>query len=135
MDLTPGSQARDSRSLSVEAAQYGQQEIDATVEFRRIEAQMEAARAKVEAVRLQKLQTEAAREDTFQEERRERQAGVKASVNDHHLEGMNKAVESYNDFTVVLKGLQQEISKTMRLPFGFGLSYSKSLLVAMITSC
>lgn len=92
MNLTPGSATHDSRSLSVEAAQYDAQAIDAEAEVRQLEARVKAMRAKAEKARLQKQQTEAAREDAFQKEREERQTAVRESITDHHLEGIRKAI-------------------------------------------
>jgi hypothetical protein len=93
MDITPGTVLRDSRSLSVETAQYGAVEISAEAEFLQLEAAMKAARAKADQARLQKQRTAAAREDAFQAERELRQAAVRDSVTEHHYEGMRKAVK------------------------------------------
>lgn len=93
MDLTPGNAVRDSRSLSVGFAQYEAEAGDAEAEIRQLVAKVKAAHAKADQARLQKQQTAAAREDAFQQERDDRQAAVRESITDHHIEGMRKAVK------------------------------------------
>jgi hypothetical protein len=94
MDPTPGSVARDSRSLSVEAAQYDAQAHDAEAELRQLEAKVKVIRDKAEQARLAKKETEAAREKAFQAERQERQAAVRNSINDHVLEGLRRFLDN-----------------------------------------
>jgi hypothetical protein len=94
MDLTPGSTARDSRSLSVEAAQYDAQAHDAEAELRQLEAKVKAIRDEAEQARLAKKETEAAREKAFQAERQERQVAVRNSINDHVLEGLRRFLDN-----------------------------------------
>ena len=105
MDIIPGSNAHDSRSLSVEAARFDSEATDAQAQIRQLEAQLTAIREKAEHVRLQKQQIEAAREDAFQKEREDRQAAVRESITDHHLEGMVKSMNFRNNFVFLLKGL------------------------------
>ena len=94
MDSTPGAAARrDSRSLSVEAAQYDAEASYAEAEIRQLEEKMKAARAKANQARLQKQQAEAAGEDAFKQEREERQAIVRKNITDHHIQGMRKAIK------------------------------------------
>jgi hypothetical protein len=85
--------AYDSRALSREAAQYNAQEIEAEAELRQLEASLKAMRAKADEARFQKQKSEAAREEAFQKERGERQAAVRESITDHHVEAMKKAIK------------------------------------------
>ena len=85
--------AYDSRALSREAAQYNAQEMEAEAELRQLEASLKAMRAKADEARFQKQKSEAAREEAFQKEREERQAAVRESITDHHVEAMRKAIK------------------------------------------
>jgi hypothetical protein len=94
MDSTPDAAAcRDSRSLSVEAAQYDAEAGYAEAQIRQLEEKMMTALAKANQARLQKQQAEAAEEDAFQQEREERQAIVRKNITDHHIQGMRKAIK------------------------------------------
>jgi len=100
VDPTPGAMAYKSRALSMEAAQYNAQEIEAEAELRQLEASLKAMRAKADEARFQKQKSEAAREKAFQKEREERQAAVRESITDHHVEAMREAIK-HNDQLVI----------------------------------